>query len=281
MSPVTVENYLSEVRRFLEERFGKGPVQWREVVPAEVAAFLGRCAQSYSHERVRLMVTALRSFFQFLRRCGDLPTHLAAAVPTVAQWKLSSLPKALEREQVQRLLESCDQETLVGQRDYAILLLLARLGLRAGEVMAMRLEDVDWRSGELTIRGKGSRRDRLPIPQDVGEALATYLRQRHPKTSTRRVFVRVRAPYRGLAKASSVSVIVHRALEHARIDSVCRGAHLLRHSLACEMLRRDATMAEIGQILRHRSSNSTEIYAKVDLRALRQLAPPWPVGELS
>lgn len=281
LAPVTISNYLAEVRLFIEDRFGDGPTLWHEVVPGDMATFLSRYAGFRSHERVRLMVTALRSFFRFLRYCGDLPTHLAEAVPTVARWKLSSVPKALDHEQVQRLLESCDRETLVGQRDYAILLLLARLGLRAGEVMAMRLEDVDWRAGELTVRGKGSRCDRLPIPQDVGEALAVYLRQRHPKTSTRQVFVRVRAPYRGLAKASSVSVIVHRALKRARIDSIHRGAHLLRHSLACEMLRRGATMAEIGQILRHRSPSSTEVYAKVDRTALRPLAPPWPMGASS
>lgn len=274
----TVTNYLAQIQAFLGDRFGTGPLVWSALTPGDIAAFLVRYAQHRSHERVRLMVTSLRSLFRFLRWSGDLPTHLATAVFPVAEWRLSSVPQALESRQVQRLLASCDRETLVGQRDYAILLILSRLGLRAGEVMSMRLEDIDWRAGELTVRGKGAQHDRLPIPRDVGEALAAYLQQRHPKTSTRRVFVRVRAPYRGFAKASSVSVIVHRALERAGIDSVHRGAHLLRHSLACEMLRQDATMAEIGQILRHRSPLSTEIYAKVDQSALRQLAPPWPGG---
>lgn len=278
LSPVTLGIYLPAVRRFLEERFERGSIQWSEVMPADVATFLSRQAQSYSHGQVKLMVTALRSFFRFLHWRGDIPTNLAAAVPNVAQWRLSTVPKSLEPEQVERLLESCDLDTLVGQRDYAILLLIARLGLRAGEVVAMRLEDLDWRAGELIVRGKGARRDRLPIPKDVGDALVSYLRQRHPKTSSRRVFIRVRAPYREFAKAGSISIIVARALARAGIDSARRGAHLLRHSLAREMLRKGASLAEIGQILRHSSPSTTEIYAKVDLAALRELAPPWPGG---
>jgi len=164
----------------------------------------------------------------------------------------------------------------MGQRDYAMLLLLARLGLRAGEVATMRLEDLDWNAAELTVRGKGSRRDRLPILQDVGEALTAYLCHGRPRCSTRHVFVRSRAPYRELGNVASVSTIVERALERAGLNPPVKGAHVLRHSLACEMLRRHASLGEIGQILRHRLPSATEIYAKVDLEALRTLAQPWP-----
>ena len=281
LSPATVSNYLPLIQRFLTERFGEEPLHWHEISPSDIVAFVTGFARSYAVGRVRLLVTALRSFFRFLRWRHDLPTDLAAAVPSVAQWRSTGVPKSLEPAKVQLLLESCDRETLVGRRDYAMLLLFARLGLRAGEVVAMRLEDLDWRAGEVVVRGKGAQRDRLPMPRDVGEALVAYLQRRPAQASTRQVFVRVRAPLRGLAQASSASVIVHRALARAGLDAPARGPHMLRHSLACEMLRHDASMAETAQILRHRSPTTTEVYAKVDLRALHQLAQPWPGSQPS
>ena len=226
------------------------------------------------------MVSALRSFFRFLLQQGEIATDLAACVPAVADWRLSTVPKYLGAEEVERLLSACDQRTRIGRRDYAILMLLARLGLRASEVVALELDDMDWRAGEIVVRGKGQRHDRLPLLQEVGEALASYLRQDRPRGSTRRVFVRMRAPIRGFAGPQTISTIVRRALQRADLKAPAKGvaAHLLRHSLATGMLRRGASMTEIAELLRHRnrSPSTTEIYAKVDLGGLRSLAQPWP-----
>jgi len=197
-------------------------------------------------------------------------------VPRVADWRLATLPKSITSDQVERLLEACDRRNAVGRRDYAILLMLARLGLRAGEIVAMDLEDLDWDTGELVVRGKGGRRDRLPLPRDVGAAVAAYLRLGRPTCSTRRVFIRMRAPLRGFANSIAICTIVERALTRAELDPPRKGAHLLRHTLACTMLRGGASLAEIGEILRHRSPDTTAIYAKVDVTALRALAPAWP-----
>jgi integrase len=177
---------------------------------------------------------------------------------------------------VEQLLRCCDRDRVAGQRDYTVLLLLARLGLRAGEVVHLHLDDIDWRAGRLHVRGKGGRSDVLPLPTDVGEALATYLRGGRPRCSTRRVFVRARAPYAGFASSAAIDSIVRRALQRAGLEPPRKGAHLLRHSLATGMLRDGASLAEIGQLLRHRLPQTTEIYAKVDPVALSALAQPWP-----
>jgi integrase/recombinase XerD len=276
LSPTTVQRQLPLIRWFLGERFGAGPLLLSELAVADVTRFVLRCCRPGTTRRGEAIVTALRSFFRFLRLRGDLAIDLAAAVPRAAYWRLSGLPKSLPAEQVQRLVESCDRGRPVGQRNYAVLLLLARLGLRAGEIVALRLEDLDWQAAELTVRGKGRRQDRLPMLEDVGAALAAYLHHGRPRCSTRRVFVRSRAPYRELGHASTVSTIVRRALQRAGLNPPSQGAHLLRHSLATEMLRRQASLGEIGEILRHRQPSTTEIYAKVDLEALRALAQPWP-----
>ena len=279
LSSATLDNYLPCARCFLSELFGDGPLGMSKLGSAEVSQFVVRQARTVSRSRAQLMVKVLRALFHFLRLRGDLATDLAAAVPGVATWRLSGLPKSLLPDEVDRVLKSCDQSHPVGQRDYSILLLLARLGLRAGEVVAIRLEDLDWRQGEFTVRGKGSRQDRLPIPHDVGEALATYLRQGRPRCVTRRLFVRMRAPHREFASSGAICSVVKRALQRAGLNPASKGAHPLRHSLATDMLRQGASMAEIGQVLRHRLPSTTEIYAKVDLEALRSLAPPWPGGE--
>jgi site-specific recombinase XerD len=203
---------------------------------------------------------------------------LAASVPTVANWRLSTAPKYLAPKDVAHVLETCDRRTANGRRDYAILLLLARLGLRAGEVVSLQLEDINWREGEILVRGKGSYHDRLPLPIDVGKALTDYLRNGRPVCQTRRVFVCAKAPRRGFAEASTVSTIVSQALKRADLHPACKGAHLLRHSLATSMLRSGVTLGEIGEVLRHRLPKTTEIYAKVDFDGLRSLAHPWPIG---
>lgn len=279
LSQASLKNSLPFVRSFLAHRFGSGPIVMDEVRAPDVTRFLLRNLQTLGASRAKLMVGALRSFFRFLRWRGDIAIDLASSVPKVADWRLSALPKSLQADEVERLVGSCHRETITGQRDYTVLLLLARLGLRAGEIVAMTLDDIDWEAGELTVRGKGGREDRLPIPRDVGQAMATYLRQGRPQDCpTRRFFVRRKAPRRGFASSVAVCTIVRRALERAGIASPRKGAHLLRHALAIEMLRKGASLGEIGEILRHRSVDTTAIYAKVDLVALRALAQPWPSG---
>ena len=220
----------------------------------------------------------LRSFLRHLYQRGDISVDFSSALAPVRHWRLSGLPKALAPEQVESMLDSCDRGTAIGQRDYAILLLLARLGLRAGEVVALTLDDFNWNEGIVTVRGKGKRHEPLPLPPEVGEGLTDYLRASRPACPTRRVFVRMHAPHRGFRSSVAICDIVRRALTRAGIDSPFKGAHLLRHSLATRMLRNGASLEDIGQILRHRHPETTQIYAKVDLDALRALAPAWPGG---
>jgi site-specific recombinase XerD len=246
--------------------------------PQDVTAFVLRDTTTLSRKRLQLTNCALRSFLGFLYQTGQLTTNLAAVVPSVASWRLSDLPQFLEPEQVAGLLRSCDQGSQAGRRDYAVLLLLARLGLRGGEVVHLTLDDINWEAGELLIRGKSAREDRLPLPHDVGRALANYLQKGRPDCSSRRVFIRTSAPRQGFSGSAAICGIVERALARAQITSEHKGAHLLRHSLATKMLRRGSSLTQIGQILRHQQAQTTEIYAKVDLTALRALAQPWPGG---
>jgi site-specific recombinase XerD len=281
LSTDTVHNYVPFIHRFLVERFGDEALQPGALKASDASAFILRHARSLSPGRAKLMVTVLRSFLRFLLQRGEIDTDLAAAVPAVAGWRQAAVPKYLGVQEVERVLDSCDRHTAAGRRNHAILLLLARLGLRAGEVVALELDDVDWRGGEIRVRGKGRLHDRLPLFTDVGEALATYLRQDRPRCASRRVFIRIRAPHRGFLSPAAVSTIVERSVDRAGLHRSLRGAHLLRHSLATGMLRGGASMAEVGQVLRHRSPTTTEIYAKVDFEGLRGLAQPWPGGGCS
>ena len=276
LSTETGSRYWPYIRRFIFERFGNKSMQLCELCPHDIDRFLLSHAREQTPKVAQLMVSAMRSFFRFLFRYGETKCDLSTAVPTVAAWRLSEVPKHIKAEEVESLLESCDRTTSVGRRNYSILLLIARLGLRAGEIVALELGDINWRSAELTIRGKGQFCDRLPLPQSVGEALAVYLKNDRPKCSTRRVFVRMRAPYRGFKGSSTVSTIVRRTIEKSGLITPSKGAHLLRHSLATNMLRKGASMTEIGELLRHRSPNSTEIYAKVDIEGLHSIVRIWP-----
>lgn len=273
----TVVGYLSIVQRFLSEHFGNEALRFQTLRPADLHRFVLREARRVSRAHAGTTVTALRSFLRFLRKRGTIETDLGAALFGVAYWRLSHLPKSLPPEQVERLLRSCDRNTPSGQRDYAILLLLARLGLRGGEVLAMTLDDVDWEQGEILVRGKGQRLERLPLPKDVGTALVHYLRYVRPTCSTRKVFIRLKAPRHSL-RLSAICCVVRRALRRAGLSPDFKGAHLLRHSLATKMLRRGASLGEIGQLLRHQQATTTQIYAKVDIKALRSIALPWMGG---
>jgi site-specific recombinase XerD len=276
--PQSVRKYLPVVRRFLRHRFFDGQIRLHDLRAGDAANFIIQTSASYGRRSLQTATNVLRGFFGFLLQNGRITTPLANAVPTVAARRLVELPKSLEPVQIRKLLRSCDRRRKVGRRDYAILLLLARLGLRAGEVVQLCLEDIDWRAGEVSVRGKGGRVDRLPLPHDVGRAIADYLKTRRSVGSSRQVFLLSKAPYQGFAGSSSVGELVRRSLVRAQLDPPHKGAHLLRHGLAIRMLRGGASLAQIGQILRHQLAQTTQIYAKVDLNALRGLAQPWPGG---
>ena len=273
----TVVNYTWHVQKFLSEQFGAGAVNLIGLQAQDATRFIQQTARDHSTRHAQLLVAALRSFFRFLHFQGEIETDLAPALPTVANWALSSLPKYISAGAVQRVLDQCDRQTAVGRRNYAVLLLLARLGMRGGEVLRLNLEDIDWHSARIIIRAsKGPSWTQLPLTPEVGKAIARYLRHDRPRCDCRRVFLRARAPYIALSDTQAITSLVRRALKKAGIESARKGAHLLRHSLATDMLRHGASLNEIGELLRHRSPNSTAVYAKVELTALRPLALSWP-----
>jgi len=277
-SPATLLNYVPVIEEFLSERFHDRTPNLAMLRAADVTGFVMRHARHLSPVRAKLMATALRSFFRYLRHRGAIATDLAGCVPTVPNWSLSTLPRFLPAATVERILERCDRKTPVGRRNHAILLLLARLGVRAGEVVGLSLDDIDWSTAQITIRGKGGKSAQLPLAADVGAALAAYLRHDRPQSATRSVFLRHRAPLVGFGNSSTISSLVRRALKHAGVESVHTGAHVLRHSLATSLLQQGGSLDEIGELLRHQSPNTTTIYAKVDVTALHTLALPWPGG---
>jgi site-specific recombinase XerD len=277
LGEATARGYVDAVRPFLWSRLSSDGLdldigQFRE---ADVTAFVvARCSPQL-RRAPKLTVTALRSLLGFLHVEGTIKRPLAAAVPSVAAWRLAGLPKGLEPGHVQRLLGSCDCQTTMGRRDFAILTTLVRLGLRAAEVATLRLDDLDWRMGELAVHGKGTRAERLPLPTDVGAAIAAYLRGRPTTAQGRTVFVRLMAPH-GPLSPTRVTHIVAAAARRAGLGLI--HAHRLRHFAATQMLRAGASLPEIQQILRHTRTQTTAIYAKVDRDALRTMARPWPGG---
>jgi integrase/recombinase XerD len=273
----TVHNYIAMLRRFITDQRGEAASSIGTLTAADVSAFVLRHARDRGPATAKMMVTALRVMFRFLFQTGRLAVDLTAAVPTIPDWRLATIPKAIAPGEVEQILRACDLKTATGRRDRAVLLLLARLGFRAGEVVALELEDIDWRAGEIVIRGKkGLRHDRFPLPADVGQAVATYLHRDRQQSTSRRVFLCMRAPRRAFANKSAITTIVRRAIARVGLEPPVRGAHLLRHSLATRMLRHGASFTEIGQVLRHQAAQTTEIYAKVDLDSLRSVVQPWP-----
>jgi integrase/recombinase XerD len=269
----TIAGYLHVARLFFAARAVDDRLHLDRLGAAQVTEFvLAECA-SRSVGSAKYVVCGLRSLLRYLFVAGHIEVALDAAVPAAAGWRLATVPLTVGPVEVARLLASCDRRSAFGRRDYAVLVVLSRLGLRAGEVAALELKDLDWRAGELVVRGKGRRSERLPLPTDVGEALAGWLRRGRPRCECTAVFTRVRAPHRPLT-SGGVSHIVRAACLRAGLPPV--HAHRLRHSAATEMLRAGASLGEVGQVLRHASVLSTAIYAKVDRGRLRGLALPWP-----
>jgi integrase/recombinase XerD len=267
----TVRYYLRFARLFISsvsDETGLGAI-----TTGDVSRFVVEQCGRRSVGSARTLVMALRSLLRFLHVTGLSATPLAGAVPAVAPWRERSLPQELSPAAVARLLGSCDQRTATGRRDYAILIVLVRLGLRAGEAAALQLDDIDWRRGDLVVRGKGDRREQLPLPVDVGEALAAYLRRGRPRCHDRHLFMRVKAPTAGLT-GDGVSKVVHAACRRAGLPVA--GAHRLRRTTACATLRCGGSLAEVGEVLRQRSAFTQALYAKVDRAALERVARPWP-----
>jgi site-specific recombinase XerD len=278
LSRETVRCYCSPAGTFLASLPDPVDIAVRQLDSGQVVAFMVGYCRDRNTWSAKAMATSLRALLRFLDVSGCTRTGLAGAVPGVAGWRLASLPRGLDAAVVARLLGCCDRTTVVGRRDYAILTVLARLGLRGAEVTGLEVDDFDWRGGEVAVRGKGNRVDRLPLPVDVGEAIVAYLTGGRPACSARAVFCTIRAPHRPLT-AAAIRQIMGRACCRADLERL--GAHRLRHSLATDMLRAGASLPEVGQVLRHRSELSTAIYAKVDENALRPLARPWPTGARS
>jgi len=272
----SVRSYVGVARRFLADA-GIGDRGAGDLTPAAVTGFVRRECGRRGVASAKATVKGLRSLLRFLYLDGQITVPLAGAVPSAASWQLAELPRTVSPADVARLMDSCDRCSTAGRRDFAVLALLARLGLRAGEVAALDLGDINWRQGEITICGKGSRSESLPLPADVGEAVAGWLREGRPRgIACPAVFVRLRSP-RGRLASTSVSYIVRRACTRAGVSAA--GAHRLRHTAAAQMLRAGGTLAEIGQVLRHALPGTTAIYAKVDVLALSPLARPWPGGQ--
>ena len=279
LAPTSVLRHLPVVRQFLRELCPSGAADFGKLDHEDIIRYIERHASDWSANTGRAMCWALRAFLRYLYFKDLVSLALADCVPSIRRWKLSSLPTYMSAQQVQSLLDRCDRSTALGRRDYAVLMVLAKLGLRANEVAVLTLDDIDWRSGEMLIHAKGRRQSVMPIPPDVGAAIVAYLRDGRPHSSCRRLFLRMLAPHVGFASGCAITMIAKQALDRAGIHGYAhRGAHLFRHSLATDLLRSGATFSEIGQLLRHESTDSTRIYAKVDIDALRQLSLPWPGG---
>jgi len=271
--------YRSYAEKFLSHRFGsKKPAELSCLNANDITTFILHESRTSSVGTTKLVVSVVRSLLRFLHVRGDLQSDLVGAVPAVAGWRQAGVPKFISPRELQQLLNSCDRRTHVGRRSFAILVLLARLGLRSGEVAALELDDIDWRAGELVLHGKGRSDARLPLPRDVGQAIAGYLKRGRPSplSTSRSLFLTSRAPYRRLT-GHRVSTCVAEASERAGLRRI--SAHRLRHTAATQMLRNGATLTDVALVLRHRSVDTTAIYAKVDHSTLRELAQPWPGGD--
>jgi integrase len=269
----TVRGYVAHARRFLD---GLPPGSDLAGVSAlEVTASVLRHASAGSVSAAQNFVAGLRAFLRFCFLDGLVDVDLSQATLSVTGRRRSSLPRGITKTHARALLAGCDRRTAIGRRDYAMVLILLRLGLRAGETSRLRLDDLDWRAGELIVRGKGAREDRLPLPADVGEAIAAYLKRGRPRSQRRELFLGARAPFTPIA-AGTVRSTVRRACRRAGVAEI--GAHRLRHTAACQMIAARVPLVHIAGVLRHESLQSTALYARLDLDELRRVAAPWPGG---
>ena len=278
LSESSIRNLLMYVNQFLGMRYPHDRFNFGALRARDILAIIRRHAMESSSVQAKHLGTALRNFFRYLRHRGDTAIDLAACVPVVRDYSFSTVPKFLPANSVEKILRRTDRSSPHGRRDHAILMLLARLGLRTCEIVRLELEDIDWEVGQITVRGKGGRWSKLPLAPDVGESIVAYLQHDRPRCSTRRLFVTQRAPITGLSTGCAIVNTAARALSRAGIALHRKGGHLFRHTLATNMLGRGATLREIGEVLRHRKAKTTWIYTKVDFRALRGLAQPWPGG---
>ena len=278
LSEKTTIKYCPVIIRFLFERFGDEPLVFAALCAQDVIGFIKREALRLSPAGAKSATTALRSFLCYLRYRGAIYSNLAAAVPKVPNWSMSGIPRAIAPEHIQTVLAHCPRDTSIGKRDYAILMLLVHLGLRASEIISLTLDSINWESGSITVAGKGNKIASLPLPSEVGEAIVQYLQNGRPASHDRALFLREHAPIRGLGGEVTIGTIVNTALTRANIVTTHRGAHQFRHALAVKLLQQGATLNEIGALLRHQHPKTTGIYAKVDLTSLRPLSLPWPGG---
>lgn len=279
LAPKSITRHLPVIRRFLREVCPAGTDDLDKIRQGDVIRYVERHARDGSAASGKAMCWSLRAFLRYLYLRGSNPLALADCVPSIRRWKLASLPTYLSVVQVQTVLDACDRTTASGRRDYTILMMLAKLGLRASEVATLTLDDIDWRSGTMLVCAKGRQQALMPMPPDVGATIVDYLRNDRPASPCRRLFLRTVAPHVGFASGCAITMIANAALKRAGInDCAHQGAHLFRHSLATELLRSGATLSQIGQLLGHKSHDTTRIYAKVDIEALRTLSLPWPGG---
>lgn len=262
---------------FLYKQFKRNSFSPTEITQNIILRYIIKLKKHYKSKSIQVMVSALRSFLRYLVMIGKIRIELANCIPAVPGWRATHLPVFLVKSESKKLLKTCDLRTQKGRRNYAILLLLMRLGLRASEVLNLTLDDINWDLGELNINGKGRKHRVLPLPSDVGSALAFYMRYVRPPCLDRQVFIRIQSPYRCLGDSSTISTIVRRALITAELNPQQKGAHLLRYTAAMDTLSNGATLFEVGELLGHCSINTTAIYTKIDVAALRELAKPWPI----
>jgi len=262
---------------FLYNQFGKNKFNSKKLTQNVIMIYIKNFKDCHNLKSLQVMVSILRSFLRYLVMMGEIKVQLANCIPAMPSWRAVTFPVFLVKSETKKLLRSCDRRTLKGRRNYAILLLLMRLGLRASEVISLTLDNINWDLGELDISGKGRKHRMLPLPNEVGNAIVSYIRYGRPKCLDRKIFIRSRAPHRGLNNSSSISTIVRRALIVAGLKPQQMGAHLLRYTAAMETLSHGATLFEIGELLGHCSIDTTAIYTKIDVVGLRELARPWPI----
>ncbi len=272
----TIKARMRPVRCFLTGKFGSDAMDLSQLAGADIIHFVQRKTTTLAPSSMRQVTSALRSFLRFARYRLLIDTDLAASVPGVANWTMTHIPKAISQNQTEQLLCSIDRTTPLGRRDYAIVLLLARLGLRSCEVASLELDDLDWNTGAISVRSKGGKRSVFPLSDEVGQAISDYLQNSRKQCQSRRVFLRATAPSGGFKYPGAVGSIVRRLLARSKIPAPTTGAHQFRHGLACAMLKQSASLGEIGDVLGHQRLQTTMIYTKVDLEALRSLSPPWP-----